>query len=163
MPLLAMFALSSMASGQGPTVAPGVTKQVTSSTTPKRDRFRPYTFTTTGKVVPPSHYCAPGTGTTSSGDCIPLFCPPGVTDDSYCIKVSKSVICSGKVTVRFRKGTTTISSRQVNLSKSCTYRSRVSFRRSSPAHLGVLSVRARFEGNVVLRARNSATHKVRAG
>ena len=47
--LTAMLVVTSLANGQS-TLVRAATQQVTSSTTPKRDRLRPHTFTTTGTV-----------------------------------------------------------------------------------------------------------------
>lgn len=138
--------------------------QVTNITTPRRDRFRPYTFTTRGRVRPPTRYCAigvnPGPG---AANCIPIICPPGVTDIRYCLVPGRRAICSGVVTVRVQKRGTTISSRNVNLRTDCTYISRVTFRTLLRTRIGTLSFRARFQGNVLLTPRNSATKLARAG
>ena len=165
-----LFVLSASAAGPVPFTASDVasatsqatTELVTASTTPKRDRTRPYTFTTVGKVVPPPSFCAPGvepTSPTGSGNCVPIFCPPGVLAPAYCVQPPPTVICTGVVTVRFQKHGTTISARNVGLKPDCTYTSTVSFRRTK----GKLSVRARFQGNVLLTPLNSATKIVRAG
>jgi hypothetical protein len=167
-----LFALT--ANGQAPVTASdvqiatsrGFTELVTAKTTPKRDRTRPYTFTTVGKIVPPPRFCAPGTGPTApagGGNCIPLICPAGSTNPAYCAQPPRSVICSGIVTVRFQRHSTTVSSRNVNLLPDCTYRSRVSFTTNLRSRRGVLRVRARFQGNVVLTPQVSATRTVRAG
>ena len=137
-------------------------QQVTIAVTPRRDRTRPYTFTTTGRVIPPGRYCSP-TENPLAGRCIPILCPPGATDVRYCLLPGRSVICTGTVTVRIQKRTTTISSRNVSLNPDCTYRSRVTFTTRLPSRRGNLSVRARFGGNAVLLPRNSATRVVRAG
>lgn len=138
--------------------------QVTATTTPRRDRFRPYTFTTRGRLIPPPRYCTPGQ-TPGSGvsNCVPAMCPPGVIDPRYCLFPAANVICSGRVTVRFQKRTTTISSRNVGVRPDCTYRSRVSFRLLIATRRGSLRVRARFQGNAVLLPRSSSTKIVRAG
>lgn len=139
------------------------TLRVTSTTSPRRDRIQPYTFTTSGRVSPPPRYCAPGVVTsTAEGKCIPIVCPPGVTNQMFCLLPSRSAICSGTVTVRFKKGTTTtISSRNVTLRPDCTYRSRVTFRTRSTR--GTLRVYTRFNGNKVLLSKSASTHTVRAG
>ena len=138
-------------------------RQLTISTTPRRDRTRPYTFTTTGRLIPPVNYCAPGQNATSQRPCIPILCPPGTTDIRYCLLPGRRVICAGNVTVRYQKNTTTISSRIVDLRPDCTYRSKVSFSLLSPQRRGNLHVRARFGGNAVLLPRASRTITVRAG
>jgi len=166
LPVAAVFFIPASASSQGTLVSiqRAAPLQVTARTTPRRDRFKPYTFTTTGRVVPPTRLCdpnaAPGSG---SPNCIPLLCPPGVTDVSYCLQPGRPLICSGVVTVRYQKRTTTVSARNVVLRPDCTYRSRVTFTTNLPTRRGVLNVRARFQGNVVLLPRNSRTHQVRAG
>jgi len=145
----------------------GFANQVTSTTTPRRDRFRPYTFTTRGRIVPPPKYCAPGMSPTpSAGNCVPIICPAGAMTVAGCQPVTRpplSVICSGVVTVRFQKRGTTVSSRNVSVRPDCTYRSRVSFRTRLLSRQGSLRVRSRFQGNGVLLPRNSAVRNVRAG
>ncbi len=138
--------------------------QVTNTTLPRRDRFRPYTFTTTGRVIPPTRYCNPGENPgTGTANCVPILCPPGVTDIRYCLRPGRSVICTGTVTVRVQKRGTTISSRNVLVNPDCTYRSRVTFRTRLRSRTGFLSFRARFGGNAVLLPRNSSTRTARAG
>lgn len=142
----------------------GTPLQVTNTTVPRRDRFRPYTFTTTGRMVPPGRYCAPGVNPgPGTANCIPIFCLPGQTDLKYCLIPGRRTICTGVVSVRFQKRNTTISSRNVALSADCTYRSRVTFHTRLRTRTGNLRVRARFQGNVILEPRNSVTRIVRAG
>jgi hypothetical protein len=142
----------------------GTPIKVSASTTPKRDRTRPYVFTTTGRVTVPSKFCAPNVAPGSgSKNCIPIKCPAGATNPSYCTRPARSVICSGKVNVRFQKRQTTISSRNVTLRADCSYRSRVTFHTLLPTRIGNLTVRARFQGNAVLKPRTSANRIVRAG
>jgi hypothetical protein len=138
--------------------------QVTNTTTPRRDRFLPYTFTTRGRMIPPGRYCSPGVNPgPGAANCIPIFCPPGVTDLTYCFLPGRGLICTGVVTVRVQHRGTTISSRNVGLRRDCTYISRVTFRTRLRTRIGTLSFRARFQGNVVLAPRNSATRLARAG
>jgi hypothetical protein len=137
--------------------------RVTLSVTPKRDRTRPFTFTSTGRVVPPANYCASGVSPSSDANCIPLFCPPGATNASYCYVPPRALICSGTVNVRYQKRNTTISSRSVPLRADCTYRSRVTFKTLLRTRQGVLRVRARFLGNAVLLPRSAPIRTVRAG
>ncbi len=162
--LTAVFLFVSLADGQsGPVRA--ATQQVTSNTTPQRDRSRPYTFTTTGRVVPPPP-CAPGVfPTVPGGNCVPAICPPGATNPAYCVQVPRVLLCTGKVTVRFKKagGPYTISARSVGLRPDCTFRSRVSFRTRNPLRRGTLRVYTRFEGNPFLLPKNGPTRTVRAG
>lgn len=162
--LSTVLLFSSPGNAQAPLIVRGFAQVVTAKTTPKRDRVRPHTFTTTGRVVPAPRYCDPGVNPIpGAGNCIPILCPPGVLDVRYCLRPGRSVICSGVVTVRFQRVTTTISSRNVGVRPDCTYRSRVTFRLRLPTRRGVFRVRARFQGNPVMQPRNSATHTVRAG
>jgi hypothetical protein len=162
--LLAALLCASPGVAQSPTIVRGTTVQVTSNTTPRRDRTRPYTFTTTGRVIPPGRYCAPNTNPTpGAGNCVPVICPPGATDIRYCLLPGRAVICSGVVTVRYQKRGTTISSRNVGLRPNCTYRSRVTFRTRLRTRVGNLSIRSRYQGNAVLMPRNSSRKIVRAG
>ncbi len=161
--LLVVLLFTSPGTAQTPTLVRG-SVSITSSTTPKRDRTRPYTFTTTGRIVPPGRYCAANTNPTpGAGNCVPVICPPGATDIRYCALPSRAVICSGQVNVRYQKRGTTISSRNVTVRSDCTYRSRVTFHTRLPTRVGILSVRARFQGNQVLQPRNASTKHVRAG
>ena len=163
--LTAFLTLSWSATAQAPQIVRGFAQVVTAKTTPTRDRTRPYSFTTTGRVVPPPRYCNPGESPSlGTGNCTPILCPPGVLDVRYCLRPGRSVICTGVVTVRFqRRPSTTISSRSVGLKPDCTYRSRVSFRLRLPTRRGPFTVRARFQGNPVMQPKNSARHLVRAG
>jgi hypothetical protein len=162
--LLAVLLCATPGVAQSPTIVRGTPVRVTSNTTPKRDHYRPYTFTTTGRIVPPVRYCAPNTNPTpGAGNCLPVVCPPGATDIRYCLLPGRAVICAGVVTVRYQKRGTTISSRNVGVRPDCTYRSRVSFRTRLRTRVGNLSVRSRFQGNAVLMPRNSSRKTVRAG
>jgi hypothetical protein len=167
-----LFALS--AEAQAPLTASQVdaittratTELITATTTPKRDRTRPYTFTTVGQIFPPPRFCGPGASPTAPagpGNCIPILCPPGSLNPAYCVQPPLSVICSGTVTVRVQRGQTTISSRNVLVRPDCTYSSRVSFRTRLRSRRGTLRVRARFQGNVLLSSATSSTKTVRAG
>ncbi len=162
--LAAALAYSSLSSAQSSTPVRGSTVLVTIKVTPKRDRTRPFTFTTTGRIVPPGRFCAPGVAPSSgAGNCVPIRCPPGARDARYCQRPGVGVICSGIVAVRFQSRGSTISSRNVRVRPNCTYRSRVTFRTRLKLRNGRLAVRARFQGNSVLRAKTSATRPVRAG
>lgn len=136
--------------------------QVTLSVTPRRDRTRPYRFTSTGRVRPPTRLCVPGENP-FTGRCVPILCPVGVTDPRYCLIPGPRVVCTGTVTVRYQKRTTTISSRVVALRGDCTYRSRVTFSTRLVTRVGTFRVQARFGGNALLLPRRSATRLVRAG
>ena len=72
---------------------------------------------------------------------------------------AKDACGSGYVSVQIQAARKTIASRRVQLSRSCTYRSRVTFR--SPKR-GKLTVRARFLGNAVLAPRGAKASTVRA-
>ncbi len=162
--LAAVAVFSSSGSAQTtPQIVRGSPQIVTSTTTPRRDRTRPFTFTTTGRIIPPARYCNPGENPSSGVNCIPILCPPGVLDVRYCLRPGRSVICTGIVTVKFQRVTTTISSRSVGVRPDCTYRSRVTFRLRLPTRIGVFRVRARFQGNPVMLPKNAAVHTVRAG
>jgi hypothetical protein len=137
-------------------------RQVTLTVRPRRDRTRPYTFTSTGRIVPPRRYCTPTENPFTTG-CVPIFCPPGVTDVRYCLLPGLGVLCTGTVTVRFQKRSTTISSRVVSVRPDCTYRSRVTFHTRLFTRVGTLRVQARFGGNAVLLPRRSPKRTVRAG
>ena len=98
------------------------------ATTPRRDTSDPRRFTTSGTVGLP-------------------------------VGADKAAACSGgRVTVRFRAGKTTISSRTVRLTATCTYRSRVSFKQPRRfSRRARLDVRAVFHGTAALTARTAAT------
>ena len=123
------------------------TRRVTAKTTPNKEIFRPYTFTTTGRVVPPPYCTAGAAPKAAGGSCVAL-------------KVAR---CTGVVTVRFKKRTYTISSRNVGLRSDCTYRSKVALRTPNPLRRGTLSVSVRFQGNTVLLPRVASVHSVRSG
>lgn len=159
----AVLLVSSPGGAQTQTDMRAFVTQVTNKTTPKRDRLLPYTFTTRGKVVAPTKKCPPGTHPAPGNNCLPKICPPGNPDLRYCEDPTNAAICSGIVNVRFQKANATISSRNVELRSDCTYRSRVSFRTRLRTRVGKLRVRARFQGNDVLRPKTSLTHTVTAG
>jgi len=142
----------------------GLTEKVTITVTPARERFKPYTFTIKGRIVPPPKLCAPGVVPNPGGNCVPIRCPPGATNPAYCVRPGLGVICSGKVNVRFQKNGNTTSSRNATLKPDCTYRSRVTFTGKPVAtRTGRFKVRARFQGNSFLQPRTSPTRIVRAG
>lgn len=117
--------------------ARAATRRVTSSTTPKHESTRPYTFTTTGRVIPPP-FCAAGIiPKLAGGPCVPL----------------NALTCTGVVTVRFMKLTYTMSSRNVGLRRDCTYRSTVKFKSANNLRRGTLRVLVRFQGNPFLLPR----------
>ncbi|HEV7806844.1 MAG TPA: hypothetical protein VGO80_13555 [Solirubrobacteraceae bacterium] len=155
--------LSAPAGAQSQTDTRAFVEKVTNNTTPKRQRFRPYRFTTQGRVVAPTRKCTPGTRPTPARNCIPKICAPGSSDPRYCQDPTGAAICSGIVNVRFQNDDTTISSRNVKVRSDCTYRSTVTFRKRLRTRVGKLRVRARFQGNAVLRPKTSLTHTVTAG
>jgi hypothetical protein len=105
---------------------------VTARTTPSRDRRRPFRFTTRGIVRMPA----------------------GVTRAQGC--------ASGDVAVVVKAARKTISTRRVALTRTCGYRSRVTFRsRKRFPKSGRLTVRVRFLGNAVLGPRRAKSVAVR--
>jgi hypothetical protein len=147
-PVTTVLASTGIASGQDPDSSRVGARSLSASATPERDRTLPYTFTTTGRLKLPEN--------------IPPVCPPGITDERYCVKPTKAQLCKGVVTVRFQKKLgSTASSRNVLLKPDCTYSSRVTF--TTADVVGELSVRSRFQGNQFVRPRNSNTDTVRAG
>ena len=75
--------------------------------------------------------------------------------------VSKAAGCSGTVAVTFKAGSKTISTRKAKVSKSCTYRSKVTFSLPSRLHPKSLRAQATFRGNAVLVSRVSARKTVK--
>ena len=97
-----------------------------------RDRRRPFRFTTSGIVRMPA----------------------GVTRAQGCV--------GGDVAVVVKAARKTISTRRVALTRTCSYRSRVTFRsRSRFPRSGRLTVRVRFLGNAVLGPRRAKTVTLR--
>ena len=67
--------------------------------------------------------------------------------------VATATGCTGRVTIRVRRGSTTIATRRSTLSRSCTYRARVTFAdRRLFGRATRLTVSARFEGNAQVLA-----------
>ena len=107
-------------------------RSLSAKTTPRTDRRRPFRFTTRGV----------------------LRLPAGVTRKQAC--------AGGDVAVQIKAVRKTISTRRVALSKTCSYRSRVTFRsRSRFPKSGKLTVRVRFLGNAVLGARRAKSATLR--
>ena len=75
--------------------------------------------------------------------------------------VSQAIGCKGTVTVQVKAGKKTISTRRAKLSKTCTYRSRVTFRLPARLNPKSLSVVTRFGGNDTLTPRSAKRGKVR--
>jgi hypothetical protein len=141
--LFAVLALGAVALGQTPTRA--IPNRLTATTKPKRDRTAPYTFTTRGTLQAPN-----------------VNCPPGTTDPDYCTPIRKADACAGKVSIKYKKGSKTVSSRRAGISsKSCTYKSTTRFKAGRVS--GKLKVVVRFLGNRVLQPRSAKTQTVRAG
>jgi len=121
-------------------------RRVTSRTTPRHERLRPFTFTTTGTIVPPP-FCAPGIVIRASG--------------GPCS--AAGVRCHGIVTVQIKKGRQTLTSRLARVKPGCSYRSRTVLPIPTPRRPLALRVVARFEGNAVLLPKYAAAHTVRVG
>ena len=137
--VLAVAAVPAVGQSSG-TVAP---KQVTRKTNPLVGHKFPWKLTTKGKVVLPK------------GDC-----PAGTTDTTYCTPdVDKDKGCKGKVRVQYQLGTKIISSKSVNVKKDCSYKSSVTFKDKTLAGKR-LRVKARFMGNTVLSAKDSAARRL---
>ena len=159
--LTAVFLITSVSIGA---TIPRATPGVTSSTTPKKDSKRPYTFTTKGRIVLPTRLCAPNPSPTSvAGGCIPVTCSPGVTDPRYCSRPTLAQLCTGKVNIRFQRRGRTLSSRNVNVKADCTFSGKATFRSKARSQRGTLRVRSRFQGNQILAPKASTTKSVRAG
>jgi hypothetical protein len=75
--------------------------------------------------------------------------------------VTKAAGCKGSVTVTFKAGSKTISARQASLTKSCSYRSRVTFSLPSRLHPKTLKVTVRYRGNAALTAKSAKAYSVR--
>ncbi len=101
------------------------------SVTPTRDARAPYTFTSSGRLT------------------LPASVTPALGCDG------------GQVTVQFKAGTRTVSSRRVTLRKDCTYRVRVSFRLPRRLSARSLRVQAIFGGNLVTDLARSSRRTVR--
>jgi hypothetical protein len=108
-----------------------VPKSLSARTTPSRDTKSPYRFTTSGRVSLPGNVAA-------AQGCL-----------------------GGQVSVTFRSGKKTISTRRVGLQKNCTYKSVVSFRIPSRLHPKTLEVRVRFLGNTTAGSRSAKVARVR--
>ena len=107
--------------------------RLTSATTPKRDRKRPYRFTTSGSVL----------------------LPTGVTAAQACAG-------GGSVTVEFRAGKLRLP-QTAPLRPDCSYRASIAFPNRRSLGSGRLSVSTKFSGNSVLGTARARTHRVQAG
>ena len=158
-----LYASLGFAQATAPSFKRATPRSVSLTVTPKRDRTRPFRFTSTGRVNVPRRYCSVAESQNPGNRCVPLICPPGAVDAQYCIRPGLGAICTGKVNVRFQRRRTTISSRSVKLRPNCTYRSRVTFNIRVVTRRGSFRVRARFQGNSILAPKTSPTRTVRAG
>ncbi|MDQ3468966.1 MAG: Ig-like domain-containing protein [Actinomycetota bacterium] len=77
--------------------------------------------------------------------------------------VRRALGCDGIVSVQIKRGRKTVSNRRVQLSRTCTFRSRVTFRNRGRLGSGRLRVLTRFAGNRVLARAPTVTRNVRAG
>ena len=103
---------------------------LTSRTRPAKDTAFPFHFTTSGKLNLPSN-------------------------------VNAADGCKGgAVTVQFRAGKKTISSRRVGLKKDCTFRSAVTFKIPARLHPKSLTVIVRFLGNGTMNPKSAKRRKV---
>jgi hypothetical protein len=75
--------------------------------------------------------------------------------------VTKAVGCSGKVSVTFKSGKKTISTHRTSLTKSCSYKSKVTFRLPGRLHPKSLQVVVRYQGNAVLTAKSAKRTSVK--
>src|SRR3712207_6785973 len=109
------------------------TPALTAKTTPKRDKKRPYRYTTSGQIT----------------------LPPGVTAAEACAS-------GGSVNVEIRAGKLRLPLVGL-VQPDCTYKSSIAFPSRRPLGRGRLTVTTRFEGNDVLGPARAKTEKVRAG
>lgn len=158
-----VVAVTSLASAV-PVEQRGNPEEVTSKVTPKTERTRPYTFRTRGSVVLPPRWCAPGARPGEAGsrtNCVPIKCPPGVTDARYCTRPTITEICSGELQIKFKRGTTTYSSRRTDLDPDCDYSSSATITRR--IRRGELRVTVVFLGNDFLNQDAASTKYVNIG
>ena len=158
----ALLLISSFGVARPATSDKAYTVRVTAKTSPGHDRSQPYTFTTRGKISPPTKWCRRGVKPTKRRNCIAVACAPGVRDSRYCVRPSRRRICSGVVNVRLHARTRTLSSHDVRVGSKCTFRSEVSLSPRS-SFRGVLKVKVSFRGNRFLRSKAAPGHTVRAG
>jgi hypothetical protein len=109
-------------------------------------RFTPKSLS--AKTSPKKDSTAPFKFTTTGK----LSLPAGVT---------KATGCNGKVTVTFKAGKKTISTRQASVTKGCSYRSRVTFSLPARLHPKTLRVTVRYRGNAVLTAKSHKRYSVK--
>jgi hypothetical protein len=101
------------------------------------------------KTSPKTDSSAPFTFTTKGT----LSLPAGVT---------KALGCKGKVSVTFKAGKKTISTRRTSLKKDCSYKSKVTFSLPSRLHPKTLQVVARFQGNATVTAKSAKRLSVKS-
>ena len=134
--------------GRNTLVALAIDTSQQSASAVRNVRVGRFTPTLTASTTPRRDTSAPYRFTTSGR----LRLPTGVTNAQG---------CSGLVSVQFKAGTKTISSRRVSVSRSCTYRSRVTFRIPSRLRPSRLNVVVRYLGNEVLGTDNAPRQTVR--
>jgi Ca2+-binding RTX toxin-like protein len=105
--------------------------RLTATTTPRRDRTRPFRFTTTGRLTLPAS-----------------------------LPVTRTA-CRGRISIQVKTGGSTISTRRTTLTRACTYRSRVTFRVPRRFVRRALKVTVRFGGNAVVAPRNAKSYFIR--
>lgn len=77
---------------------------------------------------------------------------------TFAASVSRAAGCKGRVTVRIKRGTRTISTRRVSINSACRYRLRISYAdRRRLGRSAALRLQARFGGNTVLKPRSAKT------
>jgi hypothetical protein len=85
----------------------------------------------------------------------PAALPEGLTRRQGCR--------SGRVAAQVKRGTRTVSTRRAKISRTCRFRSRVTFRVARRLGRGRLRVTVRWLGNAVLAPRTARAVTVRAG
>ena len=107
--------------------------KLTARTTPRRDRRRPYRYTTTGSVL----------------------LPAGVTPEQACAG-------GGSVAVEFRAGKLRLP-QTATLRPDCSFRTSIAFPSRRSLGNGRIAISAKFGGNTVLGTAKAPSQKVRAG
>jgi Ca2+-binding RTX toxin-like protein len=100
------------------------------------------------KTTPSRDSTAPFTFKTSGTVVLPSGVTPGLG-------------CHGVVTVVFKAGGKTVSARNANLSRTCRFSRKVTFRLSSRLHPKSLKVEVKFRGNAVLSAKSAKRRHVK--
>jgi hypothetical protein len=75
--------------------------------------------------------------------------------------VGSTLGCKGTVTVTFKAGTKTVSARRASLTKSCSYKSSVTFKLPKRLNPKSLKVTARFGGNAVAKPKSAKSYSVK--